>query len=162
MVVVSEESIVTLQATDSVAGLDKIIYRLQKNNESLRSGDYENRPIRMKGLREGPYQLKIFAVDRVMNREPEKIYNMFVDLTPPQYKVSYSGPTSFNGKTRFLSSEAKIEITSTDNYSGVRETRAGFKEKVKASIAAPWPRCKLTGHFPWRSKAVIWLAISQI
>ncbi len=151
--IASTKTLATVNSFDRIAGLSKTVYRLQQNDISLRSGEYNGKPIRMNGLKQGDYQLKVFAVDKVGNREKEQILNVFIDQEPPQLGISITGNKFKADKTTFLSPQSKIIVESKDNKSGVNKVEVQIANKPYKNYDSPLSPPAISGVIPLEIRA---------
>jgi hypothetical protein len=72
-------------------------------------------------LTEGQYTITYYSEDVLKNKEEEKTYSFFLDKTPPTVLMDILGDFyEINGK-KFSSGSARVQLTSFDNKSGVKE-----------------------------------------
>ncbi|MBN2520942.1 MAG: hypothetical protein JXB17_10585, partial [Bacteroidales bacterium] len=103
---------VKISSNDLVSGVDNTYVSLngdaykKYNNKINLNNEYENR-------------LLYYSVDHVGNFEEPISKDFFVDLTAPETKFSITGNVIEN----VLSADAKIELSSSDNLSGVKHIK---------------------------------------
>ncbi len=91
------------------------------NNEININKEYDNR-------------LLYYSIDHVGNFEEPISKDFFVDLTPPETKYSITG----NVVENVLSADAKIELSSSDNLSGVKHIKYKIgKEGIEKIYTSP-------------------------
>lgn len=104
-----------LTATDNISNLDFIEFKI---NESYQFSVY-GQPFSLD--KEGPHKITYRSVDRVGNREEDNTFNVVIDNTGPYVNFALNkAPIVIDGK-RYISPGTKLEIRTTDNYSGVRK-----------------------------------------
>jgi hypothetical protein len=111
--VIGAETSLVLAATDAVAGVDAIRFRLDGGSEQI----YDN-PFQLDTLAEGAHHLQFHAEDRVGNVETPQSFDFLIDRQPPEVKVSIRGPVYPDQGTRYVSLESTIELESRDAVAG--------------------------------------------
>lgn len=114
--VLSPRSIIKLNSTDDLSGLDAIYYKIDDGAERK----YYNY-ISLSTLGEGMHTLTYYGVDKVKNEETAKNYEFFLDKSAPIVVDEVLGNQFVvNGKA-FSSGRTKFKITAVDNKAGVKE-----------------------------------------
>ncbi len=113
----SRRTKIKLQASDAVAGVAQIHYRLQ--GPTKQKGIYRKQPLSFAKLKNGPYQLSYWALDRVGNREPTQEFSFYLDRLGPQVQVSAEGPSWRYKNKLFLNPQSRLLLTGVDQRSGV-------------------------------------------
>ncbi len=103
----------TLSATDAIAGVDAILYRLDGGAELT----YE-KPLPLDELAEGSHTLQYYANDKVDNKETPHTFTFVVDREPPQITLAIHGPQFTDKDVRYVSPQAEIELASHDAVAG--------------------------------------------
>ena len=131
-VFISSRTKMRLTASDNKSGVDKVYYSIDGGLERLYREPF---PL-VKS--EGTHSIKYTALDRVKNRgtfETNDSYeNMFLDLTLPTIKHTFTGPVYRKNDTIFVSRKTLINIVAKDPESGIKRT--GFK--VDGARANPY------------------------
>ncbi|MGE0078651.1 MAG: hypothetical protein AB7S48_12395 [Bacteroidales bacterium] len=104
-------SVIEINATDQDAGLNKTFYSV--NGEPYK--EY-NDPIVFD--KEGAYELRVYSVDNIGNKEEEVVRKFIIDSTPPISTLSTEGDRYED----ILSGRSLIQITATDSF-GVKDIR---------------------------------------
>lgn len=122
-VFISSRTKMRLTASDNKSGVDKVYYNIDGGLERLYREPF---PL-VKS--EGTHTIKYTALDRVKNRgtfETSDSYeNMFLDLTLPTIKHTFTGPVYRKNDTVFVNRKTLINIVAKDPESGIKRT--GFK-----------------------------------
>lgn len=113
--VISGTSSVKIIASDNNT-VKNIFYTL--DNHSEKTFTYA---ISAKYLTEGDHVLKYYAVDEVNNKGEERVYNFFVDKTPPTVVEEIVGNSIIVNGQEFSSGRSKLKLTTFDNKAGVKE-----------------------------------------
>lgn len=116
--ILSPAAVIKLRSRDTKAGVAKVLYRFKGKR-----GTYGDKPLNMKGLKDGEHQLVYAAVDRVKNAESNKVFDFYLDTIPPVVKSELLGDQYKKGKTTFVSGRTLVDLTATDNKAGVRRIR---------------------------------------
>lgn len=131
-VFISSRTKMRLTASDNKSGVDKVYYSIDGGLERLYREPF---PL-VKS--EGTHSIKYTALDRVKNRgtfETNDSYeNMFLDLTLPTIKHTFTGPIHRKNDTVFVNRKTLINIVAKDPESGIKRT--GFK--VDGARANPY------------------------
>jgi hypothetical protein len=134
--VLSSKASIKISATDTLSGVDKIYY-------SINDGKYQvyAAPVPVGVLNKDNSKITYFAVDKLGNKEEEKVISTFsgitsenpessafgyyIDKEPPVISMEIEGD-KYQGKELYISGRSKIKINASDDKSGV--------EKVSYSI----------------------------
>ncbi len=131
-VFISSRTKMRLTASDNKSGVDKLYYSIDGGLERLYREPF---PL-VKS--EGTHSIKYTALDRVKNRgtfETNDSYeNMFLDLTLPTIKHTFTGPVYRKNDSIFINRKTLINIVAKDPESGIKRT--GFK--VDGARANPY------------------------
>ena len=131
-VFISSRTKMRLTASDNKSGVDKLYYSIDGGLERLYREPF---PL-VKS--EGTHRIKYTALDRVKNRgtfETNDSYeNMFLDLTLPTIKHTFTGPVYRKNDSIFINRKTLINIVAKDPESGIKRT--GFK--VDGARANPY------------------------
>lgn len=139
--VVGAGASLSLSATDAVAGVEDILYRLDSGAEQT----YE-KPLPLDDLSEGSHHIQFYAVDRVGNRETPQSFAFIVDRTPPQITLSIHGPQFTDQGVRYVAPQAEIELASQDAVAGPTPIRYGLDGAPAATLyTAPFHLPESTG-----------------
>ena len=111
--VVGVAAMLSLSATDGVAGVESILYHLDGGAEQT----YE-KPLPLDELAEGPHTIEYYADDQVGNKEAPRSFAFVVDRTPPQITLAIHGPQFTDKGVRYISTQAEIELASRDAVAG--------------------------------------------
>ncbi len=137
--VLSSKASISLSSTDSLSGVNKIVYSINDGPEKL-----YYMPIPISLLNQGKSKISYYAIDNVGNKEDAKIiatssgtpdeseqssaFSFYIDKEPPVVNYEIVGDQS-NGKYLYISSRSEFKINATDDKSGV--------DKVTYSINYP-------------------------
>lgn len=150
--VISGRTKIVLTATDEISGIQGVYY-------SIDDKEYQRYSYALNSayLAEGEHTLKYYAVDRVGNKEPERIYEFFVDKTPPILVDEIMG-NSFvvNGK-EYSSGRTKLKLTAVDNKAGVNEIKYSINKEAYQLYDKPFYLTTVSG-----SLAVVSYAIDNV
>jgi hypothetical protein len=114
--VISARTFLSLAATDELAGVHKISYRL--GDEALKT--YTS-ALNFAALGDGEHILNYRAIDNVKNQEEENSFSFYLDKMPPIITSEILGDRYvIQGKT-FFSGRTKLQLEAIDNKAGVKE-----------------------------------------
>ena len=107
---ISGQGVIELSSKDPDAGLKEIYYSLNGSGSTRYT-----EPIKLEG--EGEYQLSVYALDNVGNKEEDITRTIYVDNTPPLSRLNIEGDKFGN----IVSGRASLVLSSTDAL-GVKQT----------------------------------------
>ena len=110
---ISPRTKIVFNADDDKSGVETIYYSL--NSTRLDSIYKKPFSIADNGLK----YLRFFAKDYVGNKSAVQVKKIYADNLPPVSKILFKGPHNMNRDTLFITSATKIEISATDNGSGI-------------------------------------------
>lgn len=105
---------ITLEASDSAAGVKGIYYRLDNGPEKQ-----YRKPLRINGLTQGKHSLAWYAVDKVDNREAPHRFDFDHDNRPPVVSLAVEGPSHLLEGTLFVSGSTRLKVGAADSLAGV-------------------------------------------
>lgn len=142
-------AVVSLTATDAVAGVQSIHYRLDDKDFIY------DKPLQLDTLAEGPHRLQYFAVDQVANTEPTQSFNFIVDRQPPDIILSIHGPQSVAPGVRYVAPSSTIALASSDSVAGATPILYGVDgEEPKIAYTHPFHLPSVTGIHRLRLSSV--------
>ncbi|MDR2037223.1 MAG: hypothetical protein LBQ60_04800 [Bacteroidales bacterium] len=116
--VISTSSKLYLISTDSLSGINKIVYWFDDEKEKIyKSGSM----ISFTYLSDGEHTLNYYSVDNVQNKEELKSFTFFFDKTAPIMSADVLGDRFIVGDKVYFSGRTKLKLTAVDNKSGVKE-----------------------------------------
>ena len=104
--------IVTLNATDNLAGINKTYYKID-------DGDWQEYTKPFNFSAEGTHKIYYYSIDNAGNAEEVKNFTIKIDYTPPVTNYSINATYGNNG---WIVSKAKITLNATDNLAGINKT----------------------------------------
>ncbi len=110
---ISPRTKIIFNAEDDKSGVETVYYSF--NSTRLDSTYKKPFSISDNGLK----YLRFYAKDYVGNRSTVIVKKIYADNLPPVSKISFNGPHNINRDTLFITSATKIEISATDNGSGM-------------------------------------------
>ncbi|MCP4752048.1 MAG: hypothetical protein GY866_14225 [Proteobacteria bacterium] len=113
--VLSPRARIGLKSTDMKAGVKQTRYRFKGKR-----GIYKQKPLDMKGLKDGTHEIIYGAEDRVKNAESNQTFSFYLDRIPPVASYTLLGDQYRKGKTAYVSSRTTVELTAVDNKAGVK------------------------------------------
>jgi len=132
-IVVGPMARIALKSRDLKAGVKQIRYRFKGKR-----GIYKNKPLDMKGLKDGPHNLVFAAEDRVLNMEANQTFTFYLDSIPPEVMYDILGDLYETEKKTFVSGRSKVEVTATDNKAGVGVIRYYLPLNKRHTYSAPF------------------------
>ncbi|MFW5658211.1 MAG: OmpL47-type beta-barrel domain-containing protein [Bacteroidota bacterium] len=114
---ISGRSRIVVEASDEKSGVENIYYGINNAN----AGETYTDPFTLDS--EGLNKIYYKAVDYVGNNSGIKGSTVFVDTKSPETKISFQGNQFTNRDTIFITSATKINISGTDNASGLKKIR---------------------------------------
>jgi hypothetical protein len=116
--ILSARSTIELSAEDKGIGLKRIVYKINDGKEYTYT-----RPLRAANLPQGEHTVSYYSIDKVGNKEKVKIYQFYIDKTPPTIIEEVIGKSFFANGREFSSGKAQLKLTAFDNKAGVKEIR---------------------------------------
>lgn len=129
---VSGDTKIKVNAEDDKSGVDKIYYSINSKNVT---SEYDN------GISfdsEGVAYIRINATDYVGNKSTTVTNAYYVDRKAPVTKISIWKPKHSVKDTLFVTSKTKINLTATDNASGVKRIEYAIDKRVKGVFEEPF------------------------
>ena len=148
-IVVGPTARITLSSRDLKAGVKQIRYRFKGAR-----GIYKNKPLTMKGLKDGPHELVFAAEDRVTNLEGNQTFTFYLDSVPPVVVHKLLGDQYVKEKSTYVSGRTQVELTATDNKAGVHEIRYYLPLKKRRIYSEPFMFPKKNGQVSYAFGAV--------
>ncbi len=122
--IVSGNCKVSLKPIDAFSGSSKTYYYIDNEQKKIYTA-----PISVSGLKEGRHILKYYTEDNVLNIEKEKVFEFYIDKTPPVIINDIIGDFVYvNGKA-YTSGRSQLQLTSIDNRAGVQSIYYSFDNK---------------------------------
>ena len=146
MLYLSGGSIVEITATDADAGLNQTYYSV--NGEPFK--EY-SQPIIFD--KEGMYELKVFSVDNLGNKEEEIVRKFIVDSTPPTSSLNTDGDRFENT----LSGRAILNLSAVDSF-GVKN----IKYRIDSSEFATYQKPIQTARITEGEHTLTWFATDKV
>ncbi|MEM7549743.1 MAG: hypothetical protein AAF363_08715 [Bacteroidota bacterium] len=122
----SGKQIISFEATDRYAGIDKIFYSLDET-----SFKEFTEPIKLD--QEKQYVVKYYAVDKVGNAEEINERSITYDFSPPVTEHTLEGKSEGN----VISPKTKVKLTSKDELSGVERIKWKIDDGREYNYAYP-------------------------
>ncbi len=104
-----------LKAEDSLSTLKHIEYKIDDNNFQIYT-----EPFQLTSVTEGRHTVTYRSIDKVGNKEPDNVYSVIIDDTPPEIMVSYKEGFFQGEKQLYAGLNSKAELKATDKFSGVK------------------------------------------
>ncbi|MDO5575857.1 MAG: hypothetical protein Q4F84_02150, partial [Fibrobacter sp.] len=133
--ILSSAQTISLQASDSLAGVKAIWYKFAKDkNPSLYSV-----PIELKKFKDGEEQVLIFySEDQVGNVEKPKQIAFIIDNTPPAGKITWEGDVHNVKDQVVVSSRTMFKIEAKDARSDIQEMFYSVNKNASVPFKAPF------------------------
>lgn len=114
---------IQLAATDSETDVESIMFSLDGNEETAYN---ESEPLVLE--EEGRHVIYYAAIDKMGNRETEKIYSIVIDNTPARLAASTTGPVYVNENgTSYCNAQTAFYLRAEDDLSGVEAIYASIE-----------------------------------
>lgn len=114
--IISGTASISLKPQDAFSGAAQTFYILDNNQKQVYT-----QPIKASTLREGKHTLKYFTEDEVKNREDEKVFDFYVDKSPPLVIEEIIGDVFYANGKEYTSGRTQLQLTAIDNRAGVKE-----------------------------------------
>lgn len=112
----------TLNPSDDASGVAEVRYKL-RNGHWNSAKTLTSIPVN----EEGSYQLLYFSLDQAGNKEPMQVLDFIKDITPPETKMEWVGPSSVGkGRAQYISQETKIKLSAKDRLSGTKDILVAY------------------------------------
>ncbi|MDC1107310.1 hypothetical protein OAT16_11420 [Prolixibacteraceae bacterium] len=131
--IVSPKSIISLSSVDSLSGVHRIYYAINKEKMKQYVAGYT-----FGRLTDGEHIVRWKAEDNVDNIELEKSFKIYVDKTAPETKYNIEGDLYKKGKIKYISLRSKIGLTATDNKAGVEATYYNPDQTAQITYSEPF------------------------
>ncbi|GEM_PF-344360 len=121
-----------LKAEDSLSTLKHIEYKIDDNNYQIYT-----EPFQLTSVTEGRHTVTYRSIDKVGNKEPDNVYSIIIDDTPPEIMVTYKEGFFQGEKQLYAGLNSKAELKATDKFSGVKNIEYslnGEESKVYSEI----------------------------
>lgn len=150
--VISGKTKIKLNAEDKISGIKAVYYSIDDKKYQLYSY-----PLNSAYLTEGEHTIKYYAEDRVGNKEPERVYDFFVDKTPPILVDEIMGNSFVVQGKEYSSGRTKLKLTAVDNKAGVKEIKYSINNETYQLYEKPFYLSTVSG-----SLAVVSYAIDHV
>ncbi len=115
--IVSVSTNIFLEASDSISGVKKILYRIDSSAWKI----YTPRTkVPLAYLPDGNHKLQFYSVDNVNNKEKPQTFEFYLDKTAPITIADVLGDKFVVNNKVYFSGRTKMKLTSVDNKSGVK------------------------------------------
>ncbi|MEW6618612.1 MAG: Ig-like domain-containing protein, partial [bacterium] len=108
---VHPQTIFSLAASDSTAGVAEVLYKIDDKEWKKYTGAFSI-------LQEGSHQIGFQAIDTVGNQSKENVLDIIVDNTPPEVKIDIDRKSG-----NFVHPQTKFSLIASDNAAGVAEVQ---------------------------------------
>lgn len=132
--VLSPKARVRFSSKDEKAGVKTIFYKMDAGENTVYN---RKRPVRVNKLDDGQHTLSYYAIDRVGNEETAKIYNFYLDRTPPEASHAIEGD-QYQGQRLYVSARTRFALTATDNRAGVKSIRYRLNKRKRQDYSKPF------------------------
>jgi hypothetical protein len=112
----SGKSYISIHAKDNISGVKHIYSSIDDSIFHLYTGAINTALLKL-----GDHKLFYYSSDEVNNKEHVKVYQFYIDNTPPQVIEEVMGKTFIANGKEFSAGTSKLKITSFDNKAGVKE-----------------------------------------
>jgi hypothetical protein len=147
--ILSGRSKIILKTEDAGTGIKNIFHSLDSGTLKVYTS-----PILAANISQGDHTLIYYATDIVGNKEQDKVYNFYVDKTPPTIIEEIIGNSFFASGREFSSGKTKLKLTSFDNKAGVKEVRYSVNGKEFELYDKPVLLAQSSGVLDIKSYAV--------
>ncbi len=117
--VISVATQIYLDPTDSVSGVAKTLYTIDKDSTELRY--IKGKSIPIAHLSDGDHKITYYSIDNVGNIEPKTVIDFYLDKTAPIMAADILGDRYMAGDQVFFSGRTKMKLTAVDNKAGVKK-----------------------------------------
>jgi hypothetical protein len=107
---------IILKTEETSSGLAKLMVKIDETQERPYSG-----VILSSKLNQGPHTITYYATDNLDNTEETKIFEFYVDKTPPTILQEIIGKSYMINGREFSSGRSQLKLTTMDNKAGVKE-----------------------------------------
>ncbi|MEN9444701.1 MAG: hypothetical protein RIS47_1591 [Bacteroidota bacterium] len=125
---------ITLEASDKLSGVAKTFYQLDNSAVVL----YPGGPIPLAQLTDGNHTLTYFSLDNVGNKENAKEYKFYLDKEAPVTIPELIGDQYKNDLATYVSGRTKVQLTASDNKSGVKRITYSIDNAEFQEYTAPF------------------------
>lgn len=146
--IVSGRSYIVLEAKDE-NDLEGIYYSI--DDGPVKHYKYK---INTAYLNQGEHKLTYYAVDKVKNQESQKVYDFYVDKTPPVIVEELVGNTMIISGKEYSSGRTKLKLTTFDNKAGVKEIFYSINNGEYQKYDEPFYLSSNSGNIVLRTYAI--------
>jgi hypothetical protein len=132
--VISTASTIYLTASDSIGGVARTFYKMDKEKFKVYAG--ANIPFQQ--LSDGEHTLTYYSVDNVGHKEKEKSVKFYYDKTAPIMSADVLGDKFIVGERVYFSGRTKLKLTAIDNKSGIKEVLYSINNESFQPYADPF------------------------
>ncbi len=111
----SPRSFIELGTTDNLAGVKRTYYNFDATPDKTYSSK-----VGMAGLPDGEHIFNFFATDNVENEATKQNYSFYLDRNEPEIIATIEGDLYEKSGVNYISERSKVQMTATDNKSGVK------------------------------------------
>lgn len=133
--IISKRTKILLDKEDKVAGVKKTYYALDGGKERVYTGGALPTSV----LADGEHTLTYYSVDNVQNKEEVKTFAFYLDKISPVTDTRIVGDQFKKGAATYVSGRTKVELSATDNKSGVKAIRYAINGKAYEDYTAQIP-----------------------
>ncbi|OQX99262.1 MAG: hypothetical protein B6I24_02970 [Bacteroidetes bacterium 4572_128] len=148
--IISGRTKIILRAEDKISGVKYIYYQIDDNKKK----HFYRYPFNLEHLSEGNHKIKYYSIDNVENEEKIKIFNFFLDKSPPKTLDEVIGNKFFANGVGYSSGRTKFKINAVDNKAGLREIYYSLGGKEYQIYEKPFYLPTKSGNFNIKYYAV--------
>ncbi len=132
--ILSPRAMLELTSTDNRSGVKKVKYSFDSGAEK----NYSGKAVPVALLKDGQHSFSYYAEDKVKNVEAKKTYSFYLDKIPPEVKANIVGDQYRKAGTLFVSGRSKVQLTASDNKSGVQKIQYLVDARSTETYADPF------------------------
>ena len=122
-----------LTTSDNLSGVRSVLYSFDDGSNKSYSPN-----IRVSQLADGEHTLHYYAIDNVKNEATKSSFNFYLDKIPPVVTLKIVGD-QHKGNYMYVSPRTKMNLTATDNKSGVHKIYYRIDGGERADYGSDFP-----------------------
>ena len=148
--IISARSKIILKSEDGAGiGITGIYYSIDDGVEK----QYVT-PVTGSFLSQGEHKITFYAKDNVNNTEEVKVFEFYVDKTPPVIVQEILGKSFFSGGKEYSSGRSQLKLTTFDNKAGIKEVYYSLNNGEYQKYERPFFLSNVTGNLTVKAYAL--------
>ncbi len=131
--VISKYTKIKLEHSDKLSGVAKTYYSIDGKKEVR----YRGGVIPTAALPDGDHTITYYSIDHVDNKESVQTFKFYLDKISPIVDTRIVGDQHSQGAATYVSGRSKIELSATDNKSGVKSIKYSINGKPFEVYSSP-------------------------